>query len=265
MLKRLLITGAAGGIGQEMRNRLSHMAEIIRVSDKAALGDAGANEEVMECNLADKDAVFKLVEGCDGILHLGGISIEDSWTPIKDGNIDGIVNLYEAARLLGHPRIIFASTNHTVGFYRQSERIDSKVYPQPDSLYGASKVFGEAIANVYHSKFGIETAIVRIGSCFPEPQTHRQLSLWLSYRDFVSLIECIFRAPRLGCPIIYGVSNNDSTWWDNRHVSYLGWVPKDNAETFRAHLDATLPYPDKNAPDTIYQGGLFTSDGIHED
>jgi uronate dehydrogenase len=131
MLKRLLITGAAGGIGQEMRNRLSHMAEIIRVSDKAALGDAGANEEVMECNLADRDAVFKLVQGCDGILHLGGISIEDSWTPIKDGNIDGIVNLYEAARLLGQPRIIFASTNHTVGFYRQNERIDSKVYPQP--------------------------------------------------------------------------------------------------------------------------------------
>ena len=169
MLKRLLITGAAGGIGQEMRKRLSHMAEIIRVSDKAALGDARPNEEVMECNLADKDAVFKLVEGCDGILHLGGISIEDSWTPIKDGNIDGIVNLYEAARLLGQPRIIFASTNHTVGFYLQNERIDSKVYPQPDSLYGASKVFGEAIANVYHSKFGIETAIVRIGSCFPEP------------------------------------------------------------------------------------------------
>ncbi len=265
MLKRLLITGAAGGIGQEMRTRLRHVAEIIRVSDKNALESAGQNEEVMKCDLADKDAVFKIVEGCDGILHLGGISAEDSWTPIKNGNIDGIVNLYEAARLLDHPRVIFASTNHTVGFYPQEKRIDSKVYPQPDSLYGASKVFGEAIANVYYSKFGIETAIVRIGSCFPEPKTHRMLSLWLSYADFVSLIECVLRAPRLGCPIIYGVSNNDCSWWDNRHVAYLGWRPKDNAEQFREKLDKIIAQPTPGAPDTVYQGGFFTSDGIHEE
>jgi uronate dehydrogenase len=81
----------------------------------------------------------------------------------------------------------------------------------------------------------------------------------------VSLVECVFRAPRLGCPIIYGVSNNDSTWWDNRHVDYLGWAPKDNAETFRTQLDATLPRPGRDAPDAIYQGGVFTADGIHEE
>jgi uronate dehydrogenase len=94
--------------------------------------------------------------------------------------------------------------------------------------------------------------------------THRMLSMWLSYSDFVQLVERVFTVPRLGCPIIYGASANDATWWDNRHVAYLGWTPKDNAEIFRAKLDAQLERPDPDDPAAKYQGGLFTSDGIHE-
>ena len=233
MLKRLLITGAAGGLGTEMRHRLSHVAETLRLSDISEIGEANENEEIVLCDLADEAAVADLVEGCDGILHLGGISLESPFEDIMESNIKGVYNLYEAARKHGMPRIIFASSNHTVGFHPQNKKLNAESPIRPDCLYGVSKVFGEGMANMYHDKFGQETAIVRIGSCFAEPTNHRMLSTWMSYNDFGSLIARVFSVQILGCPIIYGVSDNDQTFWDNEMVSYLGWKPKDNSEVFR--------------------------------
>lgn len=263
-MKRLLITGAAGGLGSEMRKRLAHMADIIRLSDFADMGEAAANEEIVQCDLSDKAAVEALVEGCDGIVHFGGKSVEGTWDVVKSANIEGVFNLYEAARKNGMPRIIFASSNHAIGFYRQDQLIDNMVYPRPDGLYGVSKVFGEAMASMYHDKFGQETAIVRIGSSFPAPMDHRMLSSWLSYADFVRLIERVFDVPKLGCPIIYGASNNSATWWDNSNVNWLGWRPQDDSEQFRADLDARMEKPAADAPQVVYQGGTYTADGIHE-
>ena len=161
------------------------------------------------------------------------------------------------------PRIVFASSNHTIGYYRQDEHLDAGATLRPDGLYGVSKCFGEAIATLYHDKFGQETARVRIGSCFPEPRDHRMLSTWLSPDDFVSLIGCIFRVPRLGCPVIWGVSDNASRWWDNAAARFLGWRPKDNSEAFREKLDAAMPRPERDAPDAVFQGGKFTAEPIH--
>ena len=176
-----------------------------------------------------------------------------------------MVNLYEAARKSGKPRIIFASSNHAIGCYPQTELLDSNALARPDSFYGVSKVFGEALASMYYDKFGIETASIRIGSCFKEPMNHRMLSTWLSHEDFVQLIDRIFTIPILGCPIIYGVSNNQATWWDNRNVSYLGWNADDNSEKFRKKLDEKFGKPSAADPNSIYQGGAFVTDGIHEE
>ncbi|SMC92091.1 NAD-dependent epimerase/dehydratase family protein [Primorskyibacter flagellatus] len=264
-MKRLLITGAAGGLGSVLRSKLAYLADTLRLSDIADLGKAGPNEELMPCNLSDKAAVEALVKGCDGIVHLGGRSIEDSWNVISSANIDGVFNLYEAARKQGCNRIVFASSNHAIGYYPQNERLDSDVYPRPDSLYGVSKVFGEALANMYHDKFGIETAIVRIGSCLPEPSDHRQLSTWLSQDDFVRLIERAFATSKLGCPVIYGASDNDAGWWDNSKVGYLGWKPQDNSEDYRPTVDANNARPAPDTPEVRFQGGIFTAEGIHED
>lgn len=266
MLKKLLITGANGNLGTVCRERLGHVAETIRVSALDGLGEAGANEEVVYADLGDKAAVEALVEGCDGIVHLGGQSVEAPWEVIRNANIDGVFNLYEAARKSSvTPRIIFASSNHAIGFHEQIERLDAKSTTRPDSLYGVSKVFGEAIASMYYDKFGIETASVRIGSCFPEPKDHRMLATWMSHDDFIRLIERIFTVPRLGCPIIYGASDNDVSWWDNHEVAYLGWRPQDNSERFRAGLDARMEPPAGDDPRAVWQGGVFCADGIHED
>jgi len=263
-MKRLLITGAAGNLGTIARNALGHVAQTLRISDIADMGEAALNEEIVTCDLTDKDAVETLVRGCDGILHLGGCRNENTWTKVRNANIDAVFNLYEAARKNGHPRILYASSNHAIGCYRQNERLDASSPTRPDGLYGVSKVFGETLARMYFDKFGIETASVRIGSCFAEPRNHRMLSTWLSPADFLRLIECVFRVPVLGCPIIYGVSNNDASWWNNDSVAYLGWQPQDNAERFRAALDATVDRPQSTDPDAVYQGAKNVVDGILE-
>lgn len=263
-MKRLLMTGAAGGIGRRVRKRLTEFCEILRVSDIEPLEPAGEREEVVQCDLCDRDRVRELVRDCDGILHLGGKSIEGSFEVILNANIIGCYNLFEAARNTGKPRILYASSNHAIGYYPRDARLDATATLRPDSLYGVSKCFGEALASLYHDKFGIETAIVRIGSCFPEPRNHRMLATWLSTDDFLALVERVFRVPRLGCPIIYGASDNDESWWDNRHVRYLGWKPKDNAESFRSKLDSAAGPPEDSA-ELRYQGGAFAQAGHFED
>ena len=263
-MKRLLITGAAGRLGALCRDRLGHLADTLRVSDRDALVDARENEEVVQCALEDKAAVEALVDGCDGIVHMGGQATEGTWEAVNAGNIQGVFHLYEAARKAGCKRIVYASSNHAIGFYPQTQKLDATATTRPDGLYGVSKVFGEAMASMYHDKFGIETASIRIGSCLPEPVNHRMLATWLSYDDFIRLIECIFDVPRLGCPIIYGASNNAMSWWDNGQVSYIGWNPEDKAEVFRAKLDAAQSRPKPDAADALYHGGFFATDGIHE-
>ncbi|WP_282120611.1 NAD-dependent epimerase/dehydratase family protein [Ruegeria atlantica] len=266
MLNKLLITGADGNLGSVCRSRLQGLATTIRLGAREDVGPAGENEEIVYCDLGDKDAVEAMVEGCDGIVHMGGQSIEAPWETIKQSNIDGVFNLYEAARKSSvTPRIFFASSNHAIGFHEQTTRLDANAQVRPDSLYGVSKVFGEALARLYFEKFNIETAIVRIGSSFPEPKNHRMLATWLSYDDLKSLIESVFTIPRLGCPIIYGASNNDASWWDNRETGFLGWKPKDNSEAFRARVDAECIQPAIDDVSVVYQGGDFCGQGILEE
>lgn len=265
MLNRLLITGAAGGLGRALTPRLRGMARVLRLSDIAAIPDTLPQDEVMRCDLADAGAVDALVAGCDAILHLGGISVEAPFHPIMQANILGLYNLYEAARAHGQPRILFASTNHTIGYYPQTQRLGPDVPFRPDTLYGVSKVFGEALARFYFEKFGQETALVRIGSCTPHPENHRMLGSWFSQGDFLSLIARVFAVPELGCPVIWGASANTAGWWDNSHLDWLGWQAQDNAETWRATLDAAMPQPPADDPLMKYQGGQFTQAPIFKD
>ncbi len=145
---RLLLTGAAGQLGQEMRPRLKAYCDVLRVSDQKNLGHANTGEEVCMADLANAAEMQSLLTGVDAVVHLGGISTEQAWEPILASNIVGMVNLYEAARLQGTRRIVFASSNHVTGFYRQDEVIDTQKPPKPDGFYGLSKAFGEDLAEM---------------------------------------------------------------------------------------------------------------------
>ena len=260
-INRLLLTGAAGGLGKVLRPRLAPLANKLRLSDVANLGDVGPDEELVHCDLGDFDAMLALLDGVDSVVHLGGMSIDGPFEPILNANIRGVYNLYEAARIKGTRRVLFASSNHVVGFHKQSERIDADALLRPDGNYGMSKAFGEAASRFYFDRYGIETVCMRIGSSFPKPLDRRMMSTWLSYDDLTSLVTCALLAPEVGHTIVYGASDNKPAWWDNSKAAHLKWVPKDSSEPFRAEMEATaihLP------PDDIamqYQGGGFVKLG----
>lgn len=265
MLNRILVTGAAGGLGKSLRPHLKTFAEHVRLSDIAPLDNAQPGEELVQADLSDKQAVADLVHGCDGIIHLGGMSVESPWSDILNANIMGTYNLFEAARLHGKPRIVFASSNHAIGFYERHQRIDNQVPQRPDSLYGVSKCFGENLASLYHDKFGVETLSVRIGSCFDKPADTRMMATWLSLNDFISLLKRAFVTPRLAHTVVYGASNNAEQWWDNSRAGFLGWVPKDSSEPWREETEYCDRGIDRNDESVRYHGGKFAAIGHPDD
>jgi len=261
---RLLLTGAAGGLGRELRSRLRRLTRVLRLSDVADMAPAGAGEEVMTAALQDAAAVDRIVTGSEAIVHLGGISTEGPFAPILEANIVGVWHLYEAARRHGVRRVVFASSNHVTGFYRQDQVIGPADPMRPDGHYGLSKAFGENVARFYFDRYGIESVCLRIGSSFPEPKDRRMLATWLSYDDLERLVVASLTAPVVGCSIVYGVSDNTSTWWDNTSASHLGFRPKDSSERFRAAAEARQPVLDPSDPATRFQGGAFVKQGPFE-
>ena len=170
-------------------------------------------------------------------------------------------NLYEAARIHRVRRIVFASSNHVTGFYRQDEVISPTDPVRPDSHYGVSKAFGENLARFYWDRHGIETACMRIGSSFPQPVDRRMLATWLSYDDLERLVVACLAAPVVGFSIVYGLSNNGVQWWDNTAAKHLGYAPADSSEPFRAALEAREPSLDVTDPRVAFQGGAFVLKG----
>jgi uronate dehydrogenase len=260
---RLLLTGAAGGLGKVLRQRLKPYAEAMRLSDIAPMGDALEGEEIVPCNLADKAAVDRIVRGCDAIVHLGGVSVERPFEEILEANIKGVFHIYEGARRHGVKRVVFASSNHVVGFHKQGEVLDADCPKRPDGYYGLSKSYGEDLSRFYFDRYGIETACLRIGSSFPEPRDRRMLVTWLSYRDLTELVRCCLFAPTLGHTIVYGVSNNRDKWWDNSRAGHIGYQPQDTSEPFRARIEA-MPAIDPAEPVARFQGGAFVEAGPFE-
>ena len=255
-MDRVLITGAAGGIGRMIRPLLRGVYPKLRLSDIVEV-DTEAAEEFVKADLADLAACERICAGVDGVIHLGASSVEDQWEPVLNNNIIGCYHLFEAARRQGVRRIVFATTNHVVGFYRRQRTIDHTVMPRPDSRYGVSKAFGEALGRMYADKYGLRVFNIRIGNVAARPVDRRRLSIWISPRDLVQLMRIGLEHPEIHFEVVYGVSDNARAWYDNANAVRLGYAPADRAEDYAkeaTEADRAL------APDPIgeqFQGGGF--------
>ena len=237
-MKRILITGAAGKIGNALRQGLRGSYSIIRLADIASLGSTAADEELATTDIRDMAALEKAMAGIDCVVHLAGVPEEAAWDQVLPLNIEGCYNVFEAARRCGVKRVIFASSNHAVGFHRRERFIDNTVDPRPDSRYGVSKVFGEALGRLYADKYGLSVACLRIGTFrTPDrPVDARQLLTWISHRDMVQLVRRCIDYPNYHFVTVYGVSNNLRSRWDNTNVKFLGYRPEDDSEIFAAEI-----------------------------
>lgn len=265
LYERILITGAAGRLGSELRKGLAPLARTLRLAHRAPVGELAPHEEEAVFDLADMEATVAACEGCDAIVHFGGAALESPWAAILDSNIRGSYHIYEGARKHGAKRVVYASSVHAIGYHEVEAHIGVEAPVRPDSLYGVSKNFVESLSRLYWDKFGIESVCLRIFSSFPEPADRRMLWSYLSFNDCVRLVEASLTAPRVAHTISFGLSDNKVKTVDNRGADHLGYIPKDSSEPFRAAVEAKTPTPDPQAPSVRYLGGWFCELGHPDD
>ncbi len=252
--RRVLITGAGGRIGSHLaialRDRYS-----LRLQYNQTMPEEPPVGDWVRADIAEYDQIAAAMEGIDAVIHMAGEpSPFASWEEVHAANIIGTRNVYEAARMAGVRKVILASTNHVMGFYdRDGEWPVYVSQPvRPDSLYGVSKIYGEAIARFYLERHGIRSFCLRIGACradddptsekiltqspahvelrTPEERRIRMRAGWLSRRDCAQLVARCLDADHLDWAVVYGISNNPRQFWDISHArELLGYAPEDAA------------------------------------
>ncbi len=255
--KRVLVTGAAGTIGTAVRTHLGDRYDL------HALTLEPADFPSTVANITDLDAIQPAFEGMDAVVHLAAsVSVESPWEDVLPNNLIGTYNVYEAAHRAGVERVVFASSNHSIGMYEFDNQpslyaLDDKrawdhtVEVRPDSLYGVSKVYGEALGRYYLDRFGLKAFCLRIGTVTkeddpraesvrakspallnlpPEERFKRMRCTWLSQRDCAQLIQRCLDVEDLNWAVVYGISNNPRQFWDLQHArDALGYEPQDSA------------------------------------
>ena len=261
---RVLLTGAAGDVGTRLRPMLLDAYGALRLSDlREPAAPLRPGETFVRADLADPAQVAPIVEDVDAIVHLGGFSVEGPWETILSANIVGTQVLYEAARRAGVRRIVFASSNHAVGFYRRDRPIDHAVPPRPDTRYGVSKAFGEALGALYADKHGLRVLNIRIGNVADAPVDRRRLAIWLSPADLMQLVRIGIEHPDVRYEIVYGASDNARAWWDNRRAHELGYRPTGRSEDHAGMVLAVAEAPDP-VGDRFQGGGFCTQEFGHD-
>ncbi len=252
-MKTILITGAAGRIGTFLRPELAGKYKL-RLSDIKPVKNLKPGETFMRADISNLKDALRITKGVDAVVHFGGQSGEHDWEHILQANIIGFHNTLEAARRNGVKRFLVATSNHAVGFYPVTQTIDHRVYPKPDSRYGVSKVFNEALSSLYADRYGMEMFCMRIGNVNTAPIDRRRLAIWISARDMAQLVTLGLERPKLHFEIVYGISDNARAWFDNVNAYRMGYQPRDRSETYAAEILQREGLPG-NTPADIFQGG----------
>lgn len=228
---RVLLTGAAGRIGTALRAGLRGRCEL-RSLDVRPIEDVAEGEEARVVDVRDGAAFAAAAEGCEAIVHLAGIPTTDApHDALLQVNVLGTYNAFEAAVAARCGRVVFASTNHVTGFYPSGDVVTPDMPVRPDSLYGVSKVYGEALGRLYHDRHGIDVAAIRIGSFLPSASQPRHAHTWISHRDMTELVWRCLVTPALGWLVVYGGSANRHSYWaDAEARRRIGYTPVDSAD-----------------------------------
>lgn len=237
-----------------LRTRMARPDRLLRLFDvlppkPAATGEAV--EVLPPASVTDMEAVRRAADGADAIVHLGGQPLEGPWPELLSVNVDGTRTVLEAARLAGVPKLVLASSNHAVGFYRRAEApaggLPDDVPARPDTYYGLSKAALEVLGSLYHDRFGMDVTCLRIGLCAEAPPDTAALPIWLSPDDMARLAEAALAAT--GYRIVWGVSANTRRWWSTAGGDAIGYHPVDDSEVYADRIP--------QVPDDPLLGGMF--------
>lgn len=254
---KILITGAAGRIGTDLRREFGDRYERIHCLDRIPVENLKAHETSFVGDVADMAFVESAMQGMDGVIHLAAIPHEAPFDEMLQTNIVGTWNVYEAARRHGAKRVVFGSSNHAVGFYPRTQTIDHFALPRPDSRYGLSKCWGEAVGALYADKYAVKSLHIRIGNAIGKPTSKRLMAIWISPRDLAQLCRIGLEHPAIHNDIVYGISNNATAWHDNSAAKALGYVPQDSADDYRDIAMEGEAKIKRDPVEATFQGGGF--------
>jgi len=251
--RRVLVTGAEGTIGAAVREHLAQRYEL------SSLTLTVQEFPSHVADISELDAIRPAFENVDAVVHLAASpAIETPWDDVLRNNIVGTYNVFEAAHAAGVERVVFASSNHAVGMYEldgapelydagDERSYDHEAELRPDSLYGVSKAYGEALGRYYVERRGLRVFCLRIGAvrASDDPtlpsdnplidldadgRRNRMRAVWLSRRDCAELIARCLEVDDVRWAVVYGVSGNPRRFWDLDHArDLLGWEPQDAA------------------------------------
>jgi len=254
---RVVVTGAAGRIGRCLMSGLHEVGYDVRGVDVVG-GDEPWAERVVRADIGRDDTVLPdLFAEADAVVHLAAIAGETDFATALHTHLELTHRVLEGAGTAGVRRVVYASSNHAVGFTPRAAMVRVDTRPRPDSFYGFGKVAAEALCSLYHDRRGLEIACLRIGSFRERPTSRRHLSTWLSHGDAVRLVDACLRTPSLGFAVVYGISANRRAWWDLGPARALGYEPADDAERWAAEIEATPPSTEDEL-DGRFVGGDFT-------
>jgi uronate dehydrogenase len=249
--KTVLITGAAGNLGDKLRRHLQDRCDL-RLLDRDARGDAG----IVQADLSQWDPHWVAqFDGADAVVHLAADpTAQQTWPNLISPNIDATIHVYQAAARAGVKRLVYASSNHVMGGYKDDPvpaRLTTDLPRRPgcryvvdreerdSSAYGAAKLFGERLGKCYADAHGLSVIAVRIGWVRPGENRAQDIPadrgdwfrlMWLSNRDYCQLLErCLAADPDLHFAVVNGMSANTGTRWDINYTRLMvGYEPEDD-------------------------------------
>jgi len=258
MPNRILLTGAAGAAATGIRPLLAARGHRVVLLDIAPVpGPLAPTETAVQGSITDAAVLDAALDGVDLVVHLGGFSRERPWSDIAEVNIGGTQLLLERTRLAGVARVVLASSTHAVGFHPVGTPVEA-MQPRPDTFYGVSKAAMEALGSVYADRFGTTVVAARIGTIEERPSGLRSLSTWLSFADFVRLIEATATTRQRGFHVVWAVSANTRGWFPLEAGLAIGYRPEDDAERFAPEIEASTQGEPPVSHGLI--GGAFADD-----
>jgi uronate dehydrogenase len=257
---RVTITGAAGRIGRHLTPGLAALGHDVRGIDRVSPDEPWAGDVVVADIGTNDDALAVALSGADAVVHLAANPGESSFAEAIDSHLRLTHRVLEGARDAGIGRVVYASSNHAVGFTPRAAMVPVETRIRPDTFYGFGKAAAEALCSLYHDRYGMAIACLRIGTFREWPQSRRELGSWLSVGDGIRLVDACLRSPALDFAIVYGISANTRRWWDLDPARALGYEPLDDAERWADEIEAIPPTEDDEL-DYRYLGGWLARPG----
>lgn len=201
-----LVTGGAGFIGSHLVEALVERGAHVRVLDDFSTGRrenlaaVADHIELLEGDVADPETAERAVAGCDYVLHLAAIaSVQASLEEPRRThrvNVDGTLNVLDAARQAGVRRLVFISSAAIYGDHTTLP-LREELLPRPLSPYAANKVADEAYCSAFHAGYGLPTVVLRFFNVYGPRQDPAN-----PYSGVISIFAA--RMTRGERPVIYG-------------------------------------------------------------